>query len=410
MNCSVQNKQKRNYSRIAMLLMALFPILTFYKIPLPFSLGESLFIVFSIISIFVLRIRPKLIPCFYILWGYLAINYLIINVPFKITNLLPGGPTFFAWCLAFICCSYLFDIRTLFRYLKIIAIISSIVFLFQELSYLILGYRFCAVLPITSTFTYGHEMTYSELSMLHMTQDRSSSIFMEPSYFAQYLLVPLCFNLFLEKNKVKLVTPFSLFIIFVILLTRSGSGIVGLFLILTIKLIIYIKEKGIGRGLLLIIPLLCFLYVGYIYTATTEAGSQMLERKTELSEENTSGYIRIVKGFIIFEEFPLEKKMFGISMDELSNTSLIFSGNDERLFLNGIQMIMIISGVVALILWIIFYSNIYKKNSLLSKTLILLFLVVSLFESTYLRPLMLILTIVPYAIKYYKDNGLYCKV
>lgn len=396
----------RDPSFIVMLLLSLSPILGYYSVA---ALSNLTYAYLSfIIYLGVLILRGLGIVSFpkpyYFLWGYVAVMLIVLS-GVKITYLIPGGITFFVWSLILGASCRYFDLNKLYKCLKVIFIISAFIFIIQEVMYAATGTRFVAFLPL-GKLTSG--LSYLDLYLVHKYSERSASIFSEPATFAQFSLLLLAIELFCNKNKEKLFTPFSIFIAFVLLFLSSGNGIIGLAMLVCIKLISYFFRTGKNKILAFCFALPIVLFAVNMYIKSKE-GSSMMSRTDEFQSETSSGYVRVFRGYDVFNDLPTTNKMIGISNEDLLRTGSVFkhSAGSEggALYFNGVQNILIHYGYLGLVLFFLFYLYLYKGNTLLSKVLIWIFLVLSLMSAMYLSSTMMIITSIAMAEKMNKKNS-----
>lgn len=390
--------------KIGMLLLALYPISFYYMAPLPLSYGQLLFLALLIIMLVSYGLKsfisiPKRITIF---WIYAAIILLIFSQSIKITYLIPGGIQFFIWILILGICVRSFNIIYLRKYMRIIFVLSAIIFVFQELMVLSKGTRFVTILPISDTFSYGG-LTYSGLISKQIYADRSSSLFMEPAYFAQYALCSLALEFFCVEVKDKLLTRYSLFIILILLILQSGIGLVGLLLLGFIKFLMIMKKLSMKKRLsyfFILVPLVLSLVFFY---SQSEIGASLIERTDELNSDESSAFLRIFFGYYIYSYLPVINMIFGLPIDVLENIIPSYlTSNDNSIFLNGFQTLLITNGIIGVVLLFSIYIQCFKKGSILIKSLVWLLLLLSLTEQIYLMPYMLLLSVIIFGSK--KEN------
>ena len=388
---------KKIDKKIAMLLLSIYPLLYYYTGPANLSYGHYLlfiYITFLIIKYNSYRILTFPIS-FFMVWGMATISIWYNSSDLKISYFIPGGVNFCSWAVFFGFTSYFFSLNYLRKYMRIIFLVSSVIFILQIIASNV-GRPFCAVLPLSSHISYG-DLSFDQLVQIHISRDRYSSLFMEPAYFAQYLIVHLCIELFSDESSNKIFNKYSILIIIVLLLMRSGSGYIGVFSLLFMKLMVYLSNKRIVWRIGFVLLMAPVVYYALSNYAETEIGIDVYSRTTEIGEDGTSGYIRIVQGFIVYDYLPIENKIFGISDEQLYSLNVPFLNKDDSSFLfNGIQMILIKTGLFGLVLFILFYVNLFRNNKNLARVSVLLLLLLSCIEQTYLMPLMLILTTISY--------------
>ncbi len=364
--------------RISMLVLALYPVLFSYVFPFNLNYGETFLLILSFLCLFKSFQLPQ---GYLILWMYVAIDMIAISGGFKMTYLIPGGISFFIFSISVIALSCCFKLEVFYRYFRIIFILSAIVWCLQILNLLPPEYSRSFILPISDHIGYG-EVDLQELRFIREDVDRASSFFLEPAYYAQFIAIYLAIVLFYDIGDKKLFPLRALFPIILLLALRSGVGIICLIVLICIKLLSYLKKTNNLLKLLYIIPIVVFVGV---FLAQSSLGADMLSRTAEFSEEGSSGYLRVLQGYIIFSDLPLYGKLFGQEMV------------GDYMFANGLSTVLIRTGIIGMLLLIYVYIRMYIKGTSLSKTMIILLLSMSLVEQVYLGPSMLICTIIAFS-------------
>lgn len=277
----------------------------------------------------------------------------------------------------------------------------------QEFQFFAFGNRFCAFLPLSSELTYG--VSFDELSAMHMSSERSSSIFAEPAHFAIYTLVFLSLEMFQPKNRGKLFSMLSLLLVLALFVLRSGNGFIGLLVLGIIKVIDYYRFKG-GKGLIFLLIIIPIAFWGISRYATTEVGGSVLERTEELNnDEDTRSYIRIFRGYVVYESLPLKTQVFGTTMEELESMNIpilnMYKDREHNLYFNGLQEVLIYQGIIGLLLLLMVYIKLFKEGDMASRSSIILMLVIAALGDFYLSPMMLLYTTVGYSCKKIERNG-----
>ena len=170
----------------------------------------------------------------------------------------------------------------------------------------------CFVPPLSSNVLY-RDFSYNELVLFHLRAERPSAFFMEPAYFAQYLLCLLTLELFGSSNNKYYNKSIILGIVVLLLLIRSGCGITGLAFLILIKLVSIFPALSLQKKIFYTIFLLPLFYFGIHSYTSSEAGSQLVDRKSEISLENSesSGSIRMLRGYVVYDNLPVSNKIFG---------------------------------------------------------------------------------------------------
>lgn len=391
--------------KIVMLLLVLYPILGIYKLPIGIDIPVNA-AVFSILFAFTLsdkkRTNVKLPEGFVRYWIYISLVYIVFSSGFKLTMFIPGGISFCFWVIALYVGMCYFDYDLLKKYYKIVFIVCAVAFFIQELSYFTIGSRPIFLLPFPLT----GDATYQDILSNQIRLDRSSCFFREPSHFAQFALPLLAMDMIDAPRKGKIMSSFSILIIATLILLRSGNGFVGLIVLLAYRVWDYLRYAKTGYKMMMLFVFIPLLLIGTRYYIQTEQGAGIAERAAGLGVEEDSGsFMRTFRGYMLYEDMPTINKVFGLTIEGVTNfiphskVSYLFISpitGEYNSYLNGMQTILISNGLIGLLLFLYIYIRLYKKNTELSKSMILLFISLLLIGNLYLSHIMLMATLVPY--------------
>lgn len=395
-------------SKLSMVILATLPLLAWYKIPFPVGLGYALVLLLGTIVIIKKRFRINVVPLtFWVVFAYVCLMWMY-NYDFSFWTLFPpGGWIFFIFTLALIWGVVAFNLNLLKKYMRWIVIISGVLFWIQLILLETTGSpHFCFVPNLTGAFNY-EDFTYADIVKRHLSGQLPSSIFLEKSYLAYYFLTYLALIWFETKEKRKMFSKEIIFVIATLIASRSGTALIGFSILLSIKVFSMFWTANIGRRILLI-ALLIPMIAGSIYLyVDTEMGQEMLNRTGELSSEGTSGYTRVVGGYMMFDQLSPEEKIFGIP-DARERFGFLASKGTYVFYVNGIQSILLNLGYIGALVYLLFYVNLFRKVSITSKMSIIVLLIMSLLEANYLNPYMMLLTIIPCAEIYLKRRNISC--
>lgn len=370
-------------TKLAMFILALSPILSIYKLIGPFSFSSFLAILIFITAFQFKRKQLALTLPFFILWGYVSINFLMCTATISLSSILPGGFNFFFFAVSVLAYGAFFDFDLLKRYTRYIFLIASVLFLIQFFLQIGTGTRVSFFIHLSDRLNYG-DLTYHQIVQSQLSGERFCSIFLEPAYFAEYGILTLVLELFLDESKDKIVTPLALFYGTIIIMSRSGVGLISLVVLMVLKLIqfgILNKKKNYFVYTFLLLP---FLYYGVNYYLQSELGSAMMERSSEITDsEQSSGFSRVLQASLVYDNLELSDKVFGLGEVFVSDL------HDKGVFFNGVFSILTSLGAVGFLLYLwFFYSGAKKYPPVLC--LCITFLVISAMEWTYLKPIMII--------------------
>lgn len=383
------------FSRLFMLILALAPILAWYDIHFPVGLGYMFILFLSAFVIAKNRFQVSVMPnAFWLLFAYVCMMW-VYNNNFAIWTVLPpGGWLFFLFVLAVIGGTLSYNLNLLKKYMRIVLLIAIALFWVQFIMMITTGsQQICFVPKITNQFTY-EGMSYAELVAHQLRGERPCSIFLEPSYMAYYSLAYLTLEWFGFEIQNKLFTKEVALILVTLLALRSGSGMVGGAILFAVKMFSMFWNASIGRRIAMLLLLIPLIVGSFFVYQNTEAGQAMLSRTSELSTESTSGYSRVVGGYLMFYTMSPSEKMVGIP-----NAREVFGIEraDGRtiFYINGIQTILISLGYIGALVYLLFYASLFRKVSLQSRMSIIMLLTMGLLESNYLNAYMMLFSIIP---------------
>lgn len=205
--------------------------------------------------------------------------------------------------------------------------------------------------------------------------DRSNAIFLEPSFFSQFLAISIIisvFKLFNYKNIYaltikKLVVNFvQLFIYLTALIcTFSGTGILTVIFSIVIIMLINIKARYTYSGVNIRIVLTCILGIILLAIIFPSIVYYLLGRLTEIFEFNPnafSGYVRFVAGYKTVWYAWQENFLFGIGLGNIDDFIKSIQGEvlDRG---NGLLRIATEIGFIGLLLWIFYLVLNFNKCS-----------------------------------------------
>ena len=384
-------------------LLAVLPILAWYKIPFPVGLGYALVLFLSAYVILKKNFKISVVPySFWIMVGYVCVMWIYHN-NFSFKSLFPpGGWRFFIFLLAVIWGVISFDSRLLQKYMRWIVLISIGLFWIQIILKMLYGSNvICFVPNLTGAFTY-EDMTYSELAAHQIHGSSPSSIFLEKSYMAYYLIAYLAITWFRNRDRDILVNKEIIIIGCTLIALRSGSGMIGLAILGITKVFVIFKDAKLRRRITILTVLIPILIGGVTYFAKSQIGEALISRSDEFSNEGSSGFDRVVGGYLMFATLNSKEKLIGIS-DPADKFGTVTSPGKVKFYVNGLQTVLLTLGYIGALVYLLFYSSLFVRVELSSKMCIIVLLILSLLESNYLNPYMMLLTIIPCA-SYYRNK------
>ena len=264
-----------------------------------------------------------------------------------------------------------------------VVFILCIIFLLQEITFYVTGYRFSGLIPFLPLF-YEQErgIQMEDFMMLQSMKERSSSVFLEPSHFAQYLIPFLALHLFRKRNNAYLMAIFVTLILFAL---KSGVGLILSSIIWVVWLLKSKKHKFFLTILFLMSPLLILVINAFL---NTEYASDLLERLNEVSFDagsNVSGFIRIFRGYILWNDMDFVSKICGVSSNFILGKIVTYYDSywlfSEELYLNTFQTKLVYAGILGVCLYVHWLYCVFQKSDECGKVLILVLFILMLMES-----------------------------
>lgn len=296
---------------------------------------------------------------------------------------------------------------TVMKYYRILVYFTIVVFILQELSALFLGHRFSALIPFMDLYT---DIPARQYAYALIDAPRSSSIFVEPSHYAQYLAPFLAMSLLECDNKERFASFEAVLVSTVFLIMRSGNGLILCFAIWVIHIIF--ANTRLLKKLFIVIPISIILGLQvFSVFSNTEKGAEVLNRSTELDADqertSSSGSIRIFRGFLVQKEMPLSIKVFGVGQgganDIIDHSSVSWMFFKEH-YLNNASGFLISYGYIGTFLFLAFLFSLYDKRKKGVLMLIVAFLTLCFIESFMCDSRMLLYIALICMIKYSSDS------
>lgn len=403
----MNNSYAASNCKIPMFLLAVFPILDYYYVGTSnFTLATVSSLLLFVCTLRIGKFSFKRVPnsyCWY--WVYSALQIYLIAGIGGWSDCIPGGVRFVIFSLSVFAFASYFDIYALQKYMRWTFLVASFLWFFQNIVWLSTDVKISTFLPLTNSILSNH-MTYKELTLWQNEVggeliERFSSLFSEPSHFAQYSLMLLSIELFIGNNKNKLYTRFSVMIVAMLFLMQSGAGLMGLGFIAIVKLLYVLlvtRKKKYYFFLAVLIPL---FIIGIRWYLNSQAGSYISERTEQLDYTNesstSSGFVRLYFGWYKYGELSPVQKILGTSRTAIGEMR-------EGGFFNGVTNVLCAQGLIGLFLLIIFYAKTCKMKEPYSGAASLYMLFISLIASTYLGGLMLISVAIALGV-HWKENA-----
>ena len=304
--------RKFSVGSLASLLAVLYPFFNYYGygfVTLSFLLALLLF-VYAIRQRGYFAIVQPLCMIFYVL--YFGVTRFLYNVSSLYAAIAPS--IIFIFLLGGFLNREVI-LNNFLRFYRIIVLVNIAFLFFQESLYYAFGYRIIGILsflPLTNIG--GANFEASQYADTASMAARSSAFFSEPAHFAQFLLPLLIVELFYVRSKMAYVRS-SVYVMALLVLASGnavlGLGVIGIFLILYV-----LKHLHPLVSMAIVTFSIIIIGVSVNMVMETEYGEKLVERVEELEPDQTqvsSGFIRIFRGYYIWDEMDIKEKLIGIN-------------------------------------------------------------------------------------------------
>ena len=270
------------------------------------------------------------------------------------------------------------------RFYRILVYIAVGFFVVQEIFYNLTGFRPTLYLSFLEMYYEGSDEMSLALSRAEM--DRSSSFFLKPSHFVQYIIPYFCIVISKYINEKKGLSE-VLIMLFVIIWLKAGIGLVSL---LVIGCFFFLKSgvlKMYQRVLVVFTTIVLFAFITTIYKDTALV-AYIMERSSEFSMEvdihgPQSGFIRIWRGYFIYGAMDIVNQILGVSpagMEAVSNAVYIPGCRYEGPYMNGVQTLLVSGGVIGCILFFKYIIHIYKQKDITGRCILVAMITIFFME------------------------------
>ncbi len=360
--------------RFSAILVALMPLLSVYKSPIPGVDLATLTVLLTFIIIMLNEKRITLDPHSHNM--DLVLLYVVLVTVFNLVFFKPS----FGWdyaekplvalrlmkftiiIIVYFTFSFLrnTDLPMLMFAVRVIVHINVLFIVIQQLLYL--GWGIVVYNPFTNVAMVDQYQVDKYSMVAGYNLFRPSAFFLEPSHLAQYFFVYLCYVLYQEKNE--LVLGRELFITALgILCSGSGMGV--------LMLIALVAVWGVWRmqfNLVKTFFLSFLILIGFIVLMSTSFMQSVFSRVFTDNVEYGGNAIqaRIGDGYKLYEDLGLVNKIFGAGF-----------GNVPSFFLNGIAYMLNTVGVVGIVIMLLSILHIYVRAQLWAKWVLVVYVVMT---------------------------------
>lgn len=388
MNSRIEHTNIPFFNKIATILLVVCPIIQTYG----WGKYDFAFIATVVLSIiYILFLKPKnKIPKFlnrYLL--YCCFSTLLSAT--SVSSLLQMSIVriFLAYLLFF----DMVDGDYLKKWYRRVVYFCIVFFFIQEAAYYGFGVRISGIFEFLPLAVTEDAADYYEKVM---GWTRSASFYSEPSYLAQAVFPLLCFELF-DKEKTKIKKSLAVLVLIIaLLLMQSGTALFGLAAIFLYYIVFLIKAARKGANmLLLIISLVITIVVGSWYLSSS-FGQYVMDRQDQLTldaSSGQSGFIRIFRGYFVYDNYDTPEKIFGLFNGEaiqkkINTSSVSYTFRKGDMSFNVIQNILLRTGIVGMVIIILLIISLWRNAPPESQALIAVICVMSFIEALYFKEMM----------------------
>lgn len=259
------------------------------------------------------------------------------------------------------------DIKYVLKYYKILVYIAVCFFFIQEFAYYIIGNRPTLYFPLEMYYENSDIASFSES---RASMNRSSSFFLEPAHFAQYILPYYCIVI-CNSIRDRIISKEAFILTLTLLLLQSGSGYLGMAAIF-ISILFLRNFVALEIKIAIAVVFACVIGIVTVFFINNPFIGEILSRVNEITSlevsasGSQSGFLRIWRGYFIYGSLAPIYKLFGIGIGSFEYVSSLFyipGSRYEGSYVNGIQTLLISGGMIGTALFFRFIFKISQRMS-----------------------------------------------
>lgn len=394
------NGAKRNMmKRYFTVLMILMPILNIYKLPgVPIGIGEIVLICLIPFLISQMFDKRFTISVYFIFLCYSVIVTLITLILITNNSYIDvfgkyGRIILYSLCFLVFSKNFM-DIEFGSKVYQFIACAVSLYLIFEFITKAVFGIILPWIIPNTElNYTFTNYVEYMKVynGFIAMNLYRPSSIFLEVSHFTEYVAPALVLMLFpwKEGEKANIKAAMVVTVTCVISLSAEGLAFVAIIWIMW-----YFKYYFTAKKIL---PSLCIFAVGvaiviYLSENTTVIQMFLYRIGTIGQAGSTTGSLRFLRGFYIFNRLDIINQFFGIGFGNLVEYMAIHSittpfdvgiGADNE-YMSTISYLLVSTGIVGSGIYLAAIIRFFRKGCTTQRCMIILFCIMIASSSVFL--------------------------
>lgn len=363
-------KSKISYRKTLPFFMAIYPILNVYSIgPLPAGDLVALFLVMS----FYIKHNNNTSPnrSNAVRFYRFFIIYIIVSLPILV--LTKSNVDFFEiFTKSFHLLLYSYfafvigrsvNLNVLSELVIKITKICSFIILIQQGVSLLFGVHTYLLLPfLRLNYTYKSYSQYLEVynASLRFQGYRPSAFFLEPSHACMYitlgLVLLLCYSKKTKKDYINI-----LMILLAMICTYSTGGILGAAVCIVYYTIVFNKEKTSSEKMFKAFLILASVAGAYIIiSSNARVLTTIIGRIGSIGSTayNSTGNIRVLRGYYVWQQLPLLNKVFGTGIgcllqDITDNNIIVLMDTTFMDDMNAIFCVLSTFGIIGFFLYFV---------------------------------------------------------
>ena len=300
------------------------------------------------------------------------------------------------------------DYGLVIKYYRFLVYIAIGFFILQELSSVLFGFKPTLYFGFLESYYDGSDMMDFAISRSEM--ERSSSFFLEPSHFVQYIIPYVCIIICrcIQNKKIS----FELILLIsVVIWSKTGTGLFSL-VIIGLFCFLFCNKWNILSKFFISLFIAVFLVVAFTYFSDNAIVAEILRRSTEFSITvdaygQQSGFFRIWRGYFIYAAGNIYNQIFGtaVAAVEFVASKVYIPGiNYEGSYMNGIQSLLVQGGIVGTLLFGGYIRKLFNLFSISGRCIILTMLGLFFMENMLYSPKMFLFIIIAYSISKFEKN------
>lgn len=323
-------------------LLALLPIMSAYAGIASVDLGSIILFLWGIVCVLATGVLKVTLPK-----GYAVFLFFPLICTTIATVKLPLGMMLFVTNIV-LALNYA-KFQYVLKAYSIVVYTACLLFVVQEIMFYTTGVRLSGMLPWLPLVYEDISDAYKQYLLI---ANRSSSFFLEPAYFVEFLFPFIAIKLFSNNKRARLE---AIFVSLVVLFSRTGTGVLLLIIIWGVWFFMGSLQKRTKISVAIIFVIAAAIVITYdrsilsLYSRVNE-----LDLERGIAGESSSGFIRFYRGYLVYAELPFVNKLFGAPLDMINSlirSNYYFSDNKNLTFLNGAQSLLVYYGFFSFIFY-----------------------------------------------------------